>query len=327
MRAIVISKPGGPEVLQYTEVADVEPQRGEIRVRVRATAVNRADLVQREGRYPAPAGVPADIPGLEYAGDVDAVGEAVTNLKVGDKVFGLVGGGSYAENVIVHARATSKMPQHLSYEEAASFPEAFITAYDAMVSQCRLSAGETVLISAAASGVGTAAIQIAHAIGARPIGTTRTAAKADRLKEFGLKDVIVNSDTTFAEEVLKLTNGVGVDVTLELVGGDYISQDLLCTAPRGRIVLVGLLAGASCNKFNLGMLLSKRLELRGTSLRARPIEEKIVIAQTFSKCLVPLIEEGKLKSVIDKTFALKDAAAAHEFLAQNESFGKVVLTV
>ncbi|MBS1956970.1 MAG: NAD(P)H-quinone oxidoreductase [Cyanobacteria bacterium SZAS-4] len=326
MRAIVISKPGGPEVLQYTEVADVEPQRGEIRVRVRATAVNRADLVQREGRYPAPAGVPADIPGLEYAGDVDAVGEAVTDLKVGDKVFGLVGGGSYAEYIIVHSRATSKMPNHLSYEEAASFPEAFITAYDAMVSQCRLSAGETVLISAAASGVGTAAIQIAHAIGARPIGTTRTAAKADRLQEFGLKDVIVNGDTTFAEDVLKLTNGIGVDVTLELVGGEYISQDLQCTAPRGRIVLVGLLAGASC-KFNLGMLLSKRLELRGTSLRARPLEEKIVIAQTFSKSLVPLIGAGKLKSVIDKTFPLKDAAAAHEFLGQNESFGKVVLTV
>lgn len=326
MRAIVISKPGGPEVLQFTEVADVSPQRGEIRVRVRATAVNRADLVQREGRYPAPAGVPADIPGLEYAGDVDAVGEGVTGLSVGDRVFGLVGGGSYAEYLIVHARATSKMPQHLTYEEAASFPEAFITAYDAMVSQCRLSAGETVLISAAASGVGTAAIQIAHAIGARPIGTTRTAAKADRLKEFGLKDVIVNSDTTFAEDVLKLTNGIGVDVTLELVGGEYISQDLQCTAPRGRIVLVGLLAGASC-KFNLGMLLSKRLELRGTSLRARPLEEKIVIAQTFSKCLVPLIEEGKLKSVIDKTFPLKDAASAHELLGQNESFGKVVLIV
>ncbi len=326
MHAIVISKPGGPEVLQYTEVADVAPQRGEIRVRVRATAVNRADLVQREGKYPAPAGVPANIPGLEYAGDVDAVGDTVTGLQVGDKVFGLVGGGSYAEYLIVHARATSKMPDHLSYEEAAAFPEAFITAYDAMVSQCRLSAGETVLISAAASGVGTAAIQIALAIGARPIGTTRTAVKADRLKQFGLKDVIVNSDTIFAEDVLKLTNGIGVDVALELVGGEYITEDMQCVAPRGRIVLVGLLAGASC-KLNLGQLLSKRLELRGTSLRARPLEEKIVIAQTFSRCLVPLIEERKLKAVIDKTFALKDAAAAHEFLGQNESFGKVVLAV
>ena len=154
------------------------------------------------------------------------------------------------------------MPANLSYEEAAAFPEAFITAYDAMVSQCRLSAGESILITAAASGVGTAAIQIAHAIGARPIGTIRTESKAAKLKELGLDDVIVNTDTTFAEAVLKATNGMGVNVVLELVGGDYVTQDLQCTAPRGRIILVGLLAGASC-KFNLGLLLSKRFELRG----------------------------------------------------------------
>jgi NADPH2:quinone reductase len=326
MHAIVISNPGGPEVLQYKEVADIAPQRGEVRVRVRATAVNRADLVQREGKYPAPAGVPADIPGLEYAGDVDALGDAVTELKLGDQVFGLVGGGAYAEYITVNARATSKMPESISYEQAAAFPEAFITAYDAMVSQCRLSSGETVLISAAASGVGTAAIQIAYAIGARPIGTTRTEAKALKLKEFGLKDVIVNSDVTFAESVLAITQGVGVNVVLELVGGDYIVQDFKCAALRGRIVLVGMLGGPSC-QLNLGQLLSKRLELRGTSLRARPLEEKIAAAQTFSKNIVPLIEEGKLKAVIDKSFALKDAAAAHEFLGKNESFGKVVLVV
>lgn len=326
MRAIVISKPGGPEVLQYTEVDDPVPQRGEIRVRVHATAVNRADLVQREGRYPAPQGVPADIPGLEYAGEVESIGEGVADLRVGDRVFGLVGGGAYAEYVVVHARATSKIPDHISYQEAAAYPEAFITAYDAMVSQCRLSAGETVLISAAASGVGTAAIQIAHAIGARPIGTTRTVSKAERLKQFGLKDVIVNYDTNFAEAVLKLTNGAGVDVALELVGGEYIAQNLKCVAARGRIVLVGLVGGASC-QFNLGLLLSKRLEVRGTSLRARPLEEKIAVAQTFSRCLVPLIDEGKLKAVVDKIFSLKDAAAAQEFLARNENFGKAVLTL
>ena len=326
MRAIVISKPGGPEVLQYKEVPDVSPQRGEVRVRVRATAVNRADLIQREGKYPAPVGVPADIPGLEYAGDVDALGDGVTDLKVGDRVFGLVGGGAYAENIVVHSRVASMMPANLSYEEAAAFPEAFITAYDAMVSQCRLSAGESILITAAASGVGTAAIQIAHAIGARPIGTTRTESKAAKLKELGLEDAIVNTDTTFAEAVLKLTNGIGVNVVLELVGGEYVTQDLQCTAPRGRIILVGLLAGASC-KFNLGLLLSKRFELRGTSLRARALEEKILVAQTFSKNIVPLIEVGKLKAVIDKTFSLEEAAAAHEFLAKNESFGKVVLTL
>lgn len=326
MRAIVITKPGGPEVLQYTEVADPVPQRGEVRVRVHATAVNRADLVQREGRYPAPAGVPADIPGLEYAGEVDAVGDDVAGLRVGDRVFGLVGGGAYAEYVVVHHRATSKIPSHLSYEDAAAYPEAFITAYDAMVSQCRLSAGETVLISAAASGVGTAAIQIAHAIGAHPIGTTRTSSKANRLKEFGLRDVVVTEDVMFAEDVLKLTDGNGVDVVLELVGGEYIAQNLKCVALKGRIVLVGLVGGVNC-QFNLGLLLSKRIEFRGTSLRARPLEEKIAVAQTFSRCLVPLIDRGKLKAVIDKTFPLSEAVGAHEFVGKNESFGKVVLRV
>lgn len=324
MRAIVIAKPGGAEVLECIDVEKPVAQRGEVLVRVHASAVNRADIVQREGRYPAPAGVPANIPGLEYAGEVEAVGDDVTSLKVGDRVFGLVGGGSYAEYLVVHARATSKMPAQMSYEEAAAYPEAFITAYDAMVSQCRLSAGETVLISAAASGVGTAAVQIAIAIGAHPIGTTRTAAKAKRLRELGLEDIIVTAESNFAEDVLKMTNAAGVDVALELVGGDYIAQNLKCVAPRGRIVLVGLVGGVSC-QLNLALLLSKRIELRGTSLRARPLEEKISVAQTFSRAIVPLIEQGKLKAVIDKTFALQEAALAHKFLESNESFGKVVL--
>lgn len=325
MKAIVVSEPGGPEVLRLREVADIEPQRGEIKIRVRATAVNRADLLQRAGKYPAPAGVPADIPGLEYAGDVAATGADVTDVKVGDKVFGLVGGGSYAQFIVTHARATSKMPDNLSYEEAAALPEAAITAYDAMVSQCRLASGEFVLITAAASGVGTAAIQIASAIGARPIGTTRSKSKLERLKEFGL-DRVVLDEGNYANAVLDATNGKGVNVVLELVGGQYLEQDLQCVAPKARIIIVGLLAGASC-KLNLGQVLSRRLEIRGTTLRARSLEEKILVAQTFSTNLVPLVEAGLLKPMIDKTFALEEAAAAHEFLANNESFGKVVLRV
>lgn len=326
MKAIVVSQPGGPEVLQFTDVDKPVPQRGEVRVRVRATAVNRADLSQREGKYPAPAGVPANILGLEYAGEVDALGDDVVDLKVGDKVFGLVGGGSYAEYVTVHARATSRMPEHLSFEEAAAYPEAFVTAYDAMVSQCRLSAGETVLISAAASGVGTAAIQIAHAIGARPIGTTRSDAKTSKLRELGLKDAIVCADGKFSEHVMKATDNGGVNVILELVGGDYVAEDLQCISLRGRLILVGLIGGASC-KLNLGAMLMKRIEFRGTTLRARPLEEKILAAQILSKNIVPLIHDGKIKAVIDKIFPLKDAKAAHEFIAQNESFGKAILSV
>src|SRR5580692_7256118 len=183
MRAIVIREPGGPEMLELRDVPTPEPSRGEVRVRVHATAVNRADLLQRAGAYPAPPGSPADIPGLELAGEVDAVGEGVTELALGDRVYGLVGGGAYAEQVVAHARTLARMPSGMSFVDAAAVPEAFLTAWDAMVDQARLGAGETVLIHAAASGVGTAALQIARTVGARTIGTARTAEKMQRLGE------------------------------------------------------------------------------------------------------------------------------------------------
>src|SRR5271163_4393068 len=191
MRAIVITEPGGPEVLQLREVPTPTPQRGEARVRVRATAVNRADLLQRMGAYPAPPDAPGDIPGLELAGEVDAVGEGVTSVKVGDRVFGLAGGGTYAEHVVLPARTLVKMPAEMSYVEGAAIPEAFLTAYDAMVVQARLAAGETVLVHAVGSGVGTAAVQIARAVGASSIGTARTAAKLDRARPMGLVEGVV----------------------------------------------------------------------------------------------------------------------------------------
>ncbi|HEY2516768.1 MAG TPA: NAD(P)H-quinone oxidoreductase [Polyangiaceae bacterium] len=326
MRAIVISEPGGPEVLVLRNVPSPVPQRGEARVRVRATAVNRADLLQRMGAYPAPADSPRDIPGLEFAGEVDSVGEGVTHVKVGDKVFGLAGGGAYAEEIVLPARTLARIPEGLSFVEAAAIPEAFLTAYDAMVTQAALSAGETVLVHAAGSGVGTAAVQIARAIGASCIGTARTADKLDRARPMGLLEGIVVQGGKFADQVNTLTGGRGADVILELVGGSYVAEDLACVAPRGRIVVVGLLAGNRVD-FDLGLLMRKRAVVRGTVLRARPLEEKIEITHVLARHLAPLFATRRLEPVIDKVLPLAKAGEAHAYVASNDGFGKVVLEV
>jgi putative PIG3 family NAD(P)H quinone oxidoreductase len=326
MRAVVIARPGGPEVLELRELPSPSPQRGEVRVRVRATAVNRADLLQRMGLYPAPPDAPADIPGLEFAGEIDAVGEGVAEWSVGDRVFGLAGGGTYAEELLVHGRALARMPDSLSFIEGAAIPEAFITAYDAMVLQAALAAGESVLVHAAGSGVGTAAIQIARAIGAHPIGTARSPDKLERARTLGLVEAVQVERGRFADSVLARTRGRGVDVVLELVGGGYVAEDLACMAPRGRLVLVGLMAGASA-EVDLALVLRKRLSLTGTVLRARPLEEKIAAMRAFARSIVPLLGAGALKAVVDQVLPLSEARAAHARMASNEGFGKVVLAV
>jgi NADPH2:quinone reductase len=326
MRAIVIREPGGPEVLELKEVPTPEPSRGEARVRVRATAVNRADVLQRMGMYPAPAGSPADIPGLEMAGEVDAVGEGVTEVAPGDRVFGIVGGGSYAEHVVVHARTLARMPREMLFTDAAAVPEAFLTAWDAMVAQARLASGEAVLVHAAGSGVGTAGFQIARAIGARPIGTARTGDKIGRARELGLAEGIVVEGGIFAKEVLSRTGGRGVDVVLDLVGGAYVAEDLACLAHRGRIVVVGTMGGGG-TELDLHLLMRKRAEIRGTMLRSRPLEEKILAARALERHLVPLFESGALRPVVDRVLPLANAADAHRAMQGNETFGKIVLAV
>jgi NADPH2:quinone reductase len=329
MRAIVITKSGGPEVLELRDVETPEPAPGQVRVRIRACAVNRADLMQVRGAYPAPADAPQDIPGLELAGEVDAVGEGVTDLAMGDRVFGVVGGGAYAEAVVVHARTLARIPAELDFVHAAAVPEAFVTAYDAMVLQAGLAAGDVVLVHAAGSGVGTAAIQIARAIGARSIGTARTAAKLERARELGMSAGVVattsNGEPRFATNVMELTQGRGADVCLELVGGNYVPESLQALAEKGRLVLVGLLAGATA-EIDLGRMLRRRLRMFGTVLRARPLEEKILAAQVLQHRLAPLFASGTLKPVVDRVMPLEKAGEAHAYVAANEGFGKVVLT-
>jgi len=329
MRAVVITGAGGPEVLEVRDRPLPVPGRGEVRVRIRACAVNRADLLQRQGLYPAPAGAPPDIPGLEFAGEIEAVGDGDSEnaLTVGQPVFGLCAGGAYAEAVVVHSREVTRMPRGMSFTDAAAIPEAFVTAWDALIVQAALRAGESVLVHAAGSGVGTAAVQIARAVGAHVLGTARTADKLQRALALGLDEgVPVGDGAGFAAAVLKATHKRGVDVILELVGGHYLVQDLACVAPRARIALVGLLAGARA-ELDLRLLLNKRVRILGTVLRARPLEEKIEAVQQLARHLVPLFERGALVPVVHQIFPLAQAAEAHVLLASGTTFGKVVLTV
>jgi putative PIG3 family NAD(P)H quinone oxidoreductase len=323
MRAIAITRPGGPDVLTLVDRPRPEPSRGEVRVRIRATAINRADLLQRMGAYPAPADAPPDIPGLEFAGEVDALGPGVERLAVGDRVFGLVGGGGYAEAVVIHERAVAKIPEGLSFEHAAAIPEAFITAHDAIVGQAGLLGGETLLVHAVGSGVGTAAVQLGRALGVQVIGTARTADKLERAKPLGMSAGVVPDGNKFADAVRRHGEP---SVVLELVGGPYVDEDVRVAPVLGRIVLVGLLAGIK-TEIDLAGILRKRLRVFGTMLRARPLEEKIAVMRSFEAHVVPLFQRGLIAPVIDTVMDLDAAAAAHERMASNVGFGKIVLRV
>jgi putative PIG3 family NAD(P)H quinone oxidoreductase len=320
MKAVVIERPGGPEVLTLVDRPVPEPGRGEVRVRIRATAVNRADLLQRMGMYPAPADAPPDIPGLEFAGEVDSVGQGVTRLTVGDRVCGLAGGGGYAEAIVAHERALAKLPEAMSFEDAAAIPEAFITAHDALVTQAELHSGETCLIHAVGSGVGTAGAQLAHAIGAEVVGTARTKDKLDRARELGMDRGVLVEGTRFADRVGRCA------VVLELVGGGYVAEDLRCLETLGRIVVVGLLAGNKV-ELDLGLAMQKRARIFGTMLRSRPLEQKLAAVRAFETQVMPLFARGACRAVVDRVFPLSDAAAAHVHMASNAGFGKIVLRV
>lgn len=325
MRAVVITEPGAPSVLQLRDVPDPEPGPGEIRVRVESAGVNRADLLQRQGRYAAPDGYPADIPGLEYAGVVDAVGDRVSLWSGGERVMGLVGGGGYAEYVVVPADEALSIPPDLDAAQAAAIPEAFITAHDALRTRLGARPGETVLIHAIGSGVGTAALQLAVAGGARVIGTSRTAWKLERALELGLAAAVRPEEGEFAAAVLDANQGNGVETVLDLVGGDYLEGDLACAALLARIVVVGLTGGRTAT-LDLGVLLRKRLTVIGTVLRSRSGPERVAAARAFAEEGLPLITRGAARPVIQEVLPMTDVVRAHELLESNQTFGSVVLS-
>ncbi|HYN84872.1 MAG TPA: NAD(P)H-quinone oxidoreductase [Pyrinomonadaceae bacterium] len=329
MRAVVIASHGGVESLEVREVARPEATADRVRVRVRAAALNRADLLQRRGRYPAPPGSPQDIPGLEFAGEVESRGPEARAFSLGARVFGITGGGAQGEYVVVPETAVAEIPPNLSYEEAAAVPEVFITAHDALFTQAGLAAGESVLIHAVGSGVGTAAAQLARASGAAGVyGTARTADKIERAREYGLDDgfVVGRDPSEFAAWARERTGGRGVNVVLDLVGASYLAANLEALAARGRLMLVGTMAGASA-PLDFGAVMRKRLRLTGTVLRARSTEEKARAVRLFAAHVVPLLARGRLRPVIDSTFDLDAVRAAHERLESNATFGKVVLRV
>jgi NADPH2:quinone reductase len=325
MKAITITGTGGPEVLQLRETPTPQPRGDQVRVRVRACGLNRADMLQCRGYYPAPPGAPADIPGLEYAGEVDALGpDVVGPLKPGDRVFGIVAGGGQAEYVLTHERMAVPIPPNLDFVAAAAVPEAFITAHDALLTQGRLAPGERVLVHAAGSGVGTAAIQIAHATGSLVWGTARTADKLERSKALGMDHGIDNSTGGFAEAVASQTMGKGVNIVIDLLGGSVLAGNLAALSPKGRLILVGLLAGPS-GQLDLSVMMRKRITIVGTTLRARPLEEKIAATVRFAHEVVPWLERALVRPVVDSVFAFDDFAHAQARVESNLVFGKVVL--
>ena len=320
MRAVVYTGAGGVEVIQLRDVPDPRPGPGQVLVRVRAAGLNRADIHQRRGNYPAPPGWPADIPGLEYAGEVEVTGPQVTRWSTGDRVMGLVGGGAHAERVVVHQNEALAVPAGMAFTDAAAIPEAFLTAYDALHLRARLAAGERVLIHAVASGVGTAAIQVAHLLGAGTVlGTSRTAAKLARAREYGLDVSLLSTGQPLAPAA-----GDPVHVILDVFGGPALTDNLALLAPRGRLVLLGFLQGSSAN-VDLSPILRRRLEVIGTVMRTRTLNERVELIRLFADQVLPGFTDGRLRPVVGAVYPMTEIASAHLAMETDQTFGKVVL--
>lgn len=326
MKAVYVKEFGGADNLEIREVENPpSPQGKEVLVRVRASALNRADILQRQGFYPAPKGFPERILGLEFAGEVAEIGDEITDFAVGDRVFGITAGGAQAEFLLTEESLLASIPENLSFTEAAAIPEAFITAQDAIFTQGELQTNETLLIHAVGSGVGLAALQIAKAKDIRTIGTSRTADKLEKCRALGLDEAILTKDEVNFAEIIKEKAG-GVDVILDLVGGKFFNENLESLKLKGRLILVGLTSGRTA-EFNLGAALAKRLKIVGTVLRSRPTEEKAAANRKFIADILPLFESGKITPNIDRVFKLEEIRQAHEYLESNESFGKIVLEI
>ena len=303
--------------MELVERPTPEPTLDEVLVEVAGAGVNRADLVQRAGHYPAPPDAPEDVPGLEFAGTVSATGPLVQRLRSGDEVFGILGGGGHATHVLTRESLCARVPKGLDPVAAGGVPEVFVTAHDAMVVQAGLRPGERVLIHGVGSGVGTAAVQLAHALGAVTVGTSRTEDKLRRAAELGL-DTAVLAGEDMAEQIGE------VDVVVDLLGGSYVALDVAVSALKGRIVVVGLLAGTEA-EIDVGAIMRKRLTLRGTMLRTRALHEKALATEAFAREVVPLFEQGALRPVIASVMTLEQATDAYDLVRSNSIFGKVIL--
>lgn len=326
MKAVYITHFTGSQCLEIKEVPDPSPQENQVLVRVRAAGLNRADILQARGAYPPPTGYSPNIPGLEFAGEVGAVGDQVTAWSVGDRVFGIAAGEAQAELIASDESLLTRIPDNLSFVEAAAVPEAFITAHDAIFTLCDLKANETLLIHAVGSGVGLAALQMAKAKGAFVIGTSRTSDKIVRSKEECGLDIglVVRDPKSFAGSVRGFNGDRGADVILDLVGGEYFPENLASLAPKGRLVLVGLTSGRTA-EVNLALVLQNRVRIVGTVLRPRSSAEKAEATQKFADDVLPLFASGAIRPNLDSVFPVEDVVAAYKYLESNKSFGKVVL--
>lgn len=324
MKAIVPREPGGPDTLELVERPDPEPGADELLVRVHAAGVNRADLLQREGRYPPPEGA-SDVLGLEAAGEVVATGSQVTGWEPGDRVCALLAGGGYAQLVTVPASVALPWPTALEAAQAGCVYEAFATAYDNLLSRAGLTAGETALVHGGSSGVGTAAVQLATRAGARVLVTVGTADKAEACRRLGAAATVRYRDEDFVARAVELTDGRGVDAVLDIIGGDYLARNLKALADDGRLAIIGLMGGARA-EIDLARLLTRRLTVTASTLRARPVALKAALAQRLARDVWPGFDDGTLRPVVDSVFPLDEAAAAHRRMESSEHVGNIVLS-
>jgi putative PIG3 family NAD(P)H quinone oxidoreductase len=323
VRAVVLESYGEPEVLTLRDLPDPVPAPEELFVAVEATALNRADLLQRRGLYPGPP-MAHEIPGMEFAGTVAAMGERVAGWEIGEPAMGVVGGGAYATALTIHHRQAMKVPASVALGDAAAIPEVFLTAFDALVVQGGLTSGRWALVHAGGSGVGTAAIQIARAVSAHVVATA-SVGKLEACRHLGADLAVDYRADDFVVACDRATDGRGVDVVLDVVGGDYLDRNVDALRVGGRIIQVGVMGGGK-TPFTLGKLLPKRASVTGTVLRARPLEEKIALTQRFAAEMLPLFDEGRLRPVIDSRYPLEQVADAHRRMEANANTGKIVLT-
>jgi NADPH2:quinone reductase len=326
MRCVEISKPGGPEVLKAAERPDPVPGDGEVLIAVEAAGVNRPDVLQRLGGYPPPPGA-SDIPGLEVAGTIIALGRGVRDWRAGDRVCALVAGGGYASLCVAPAPQCLPVPSPLDMPAAGALPETFFTVWTNVFDRGRLKAGESALFHGGTSGIGTTAIQLAAARGARVFATAGSDEKCRACEQLGAERGINYRTEDFAASIKQLTGGRGVDVILDIIGADYFAKNLASLAVDGRLVEIGFMGGSSTTSLDLGQVLRRRLTITGSTLRPRTVEEKGAIAASLRAEVWPLLEQGRVKPIVYKTFPLAQAAAAHRLMESSEHVGKIVLTV